>query len=651
MPTSSRQLDRGRMESGIWHWALAALLLSVFQTPLRAAEPAWTWQPTAARPYVLRGADRRLLDRADRFLKDQQWDDALRVLMQLIESKNPSVTKQSDQSYVSLQAHCHRLISQLPPEPLARYRSLVDTTAKSWYQQGIAERDTMLLQRVVDHYFCSSWGDKALHALGDLALQRGDYQKARTAWQHLGSHSTLVYPDSNLLPATVHARLALVAIREGDWRSATAAIKQLQADFPKAAGRLGGRDVVYADHLTKLLAQAKQWPPQPNSTEWRTFAGNSRRDGALSARAKTSSWQQVWSKPIANKHLSIFPIAVNDLVVYQDQTAVHALKLSDGSRVFRIEGEIFQSPEIPTEWHGRPKHTLSATNRYVYGATTSPLGPYFASKITKKQSTLWSLDLERDGAVELHLQSQDQSVAFAGAPIVDGTRVFVPIRSNNQTARMGVACYDLDANEWSWQQWLCQADTPATGRTHEIANVLLTLDSGFLYANTNLGAIAALRADDGQVQWLRTYKRQLASNNPADSLAYYRGANPAVYIYGVVYVLPVDSSSLLALDAGSGTLLWQYPVTDPWSQLYGVTEDQIVVSNNGLQVLDRHNGSLIEERANEIFSLGIPHETEQANLLWADDKLLVASPSELVLYQNQPDEKTLSKHSHDSLEK
>ena len=33
--------------------------------------------------------------------------------------------------------------------------------------------------------FCSSWGDDALLAIGELALERGDYDGARRAWEQI----------------------------------------------------------------------------------------------------------------------------------------------------------------------------------------------------------------------------------------------------------------------------------------------------------------------------------------------------------------------------------------------------------------------------------------------------------------------------------
>ncbi len=92
----------------------------------------------AARPEVVRGNERRLLDQLQRFLDARQWDDAWSLVARLVEADSTSVVPIDESLYVALPAYCHRLLSHLPPAALARYRELVDPTAEAWYRQGVA---------------------------------------------------------------------------------------------------------------------------------------------------------------------------------------------------------------------------------------------------------------------------------------------------------------------------------------------------------------------------------------------------------------------------------------------------------------------------------------------------------------------------------
>ncbi len=647
----------------------AAFFLVAFPAQVIAVESVRLWRATPARPYVLRGAERRLLDRAEQFLADGQWDDAVAAVTRLLEAENFAVVAVDEQRYVSLSEYCHRLLAKLPGKPLARYRSLVDATAKSWYRQGIAERNADQLQRVVDQYFCSRWGDDALFALGEFALQRGDYQAARNAWRQIGPHAG-AYPDTDLSLAAVQARLVLVSVRESDWQRAERELAGLRKNYPEATGRLGGREVVFAEQLASLLEQARQWPSVAASEDWRTFAANSQRTNAQAAPNPAGPYELVWSQPIANEQLSIFPVVVNDLVIYQDATAVRALNLADGQLVFATKGSVFQTPPGQTGWLGQVQYTLSATDRFVFGTTTTPLGPHQKSGRAAVPSTCWSLDLARGGALEFQQQNDEPMVAFVGAPLVIEERLFVAVRGNGQTTRAGVACYDLSTGEQSWLRWLCRGNSPATGWTNELVNNLLTYDAGVVYVNTNLGAIAAVRANEGQVLWLYKYQRQNAELSAEGSRSYYRGPNPCVYYRGVVYALPTDGMELLALDAFTGRQLWKYPVTDSYARLVGVADSRVILVNKGLQACDRHTGKLAGE-VDELLLTGWPalrdgegvghvlwpHETWAsfydltnagghydgfdlpelggANLLMIGNYLVTAGPSQLSVYRFQ----------------
>ena len=109
---------------GIKSWVWSSVLIAAIGSPATAVEPVQVWEAVSARPYVLRGSERRLLDRAERYLADEQWDDAVAALMRLIELDDFSLVAISDQRYVSLAEYCQRLLVQLPSEPLARYRAI-----------------------------------------------------------------------------------------------------------------------------------------------------------------------------------------------------------------------------------------------------------------------------------------------------------------------------------------------------------------------------------------------------------------------------------------------------------------------------------------------------------------------------------------------
>ena len=100
---------------------------------------------------------------------------------------------------------------------------------------------------MADEFFLSSWGDEACFALGEIALEQGDFEQARWCWERIspelrtpaglplwraalksgeslakgkgetasgvqGAAAWLAYPDTDLNLADVRARLVLASI-------------------------------------------------------------------------------------------------------------------------------------------------------------------------------------------------------------------------------------------------------------------------------------------------------------------------------------------------------------------------------------------------------------------------------------------------------
>jgi tetratricopeptide (TPR) repeat protein len=256
--------------------------------------------PAGAQPGLLPGPETRYrlseairIDRADSAVRkalDQvhahrdagQWDEAIEGLLRVMESSGNKLLEVTPQRFVSVRDLCQLELVSLPPEALALYRRRIDPVAQGWYERGLAERDTRLLEQVVHQALASRWGDRALWALGEIALESGDYAAARDYWERIipvapqagQARTWLGVPATDLDLAAVRARLVLVSILEGSPARASDELKQFVALHPEARGRLGGVETRYAEALERLLAESAAWPRPPQPTDWPTFAGS-----------------------------------------------------------------------------------------------------------------------------------------------------------------------------------------------------------------------------------------------------------------------------------------------------------------------------------------------------------------------------------------
>jgi outer membrane protein assembly factor BamB len=218
------------------------------------------------------------------------------------------------------------------------------------------------------------------------------------------------------------------------------------------------------------------------------------------------------------------------------------------------------------------------------------------------QGYLAALDLEaqKKRLFEIHLDSPawGSSWALEGAPVTDGRSLYILLRRRDNVRHQAhIACFDIRRGRLRWRQFLAAADTLGQGQYIEFTHNLLTLDQGMLYCNTNLGAVAAVRAEDGQIQWVVRYPRRPASGGePYRSLRHvYRDVTPCMAHKDLVFVAPGDCDRVFALDAGTGLLQW---ATDAQTavdvvHLLGVGQGHLLASGSRLYWIDIRSGELV----------------------------------------------------------
>jgi len=305
------------------------------------------------------------LERIDAFLGDEQWNEVIDTLNRVMAESGEKLVPLDDtgdvrddpefpggsQRYVPLSHWCQLRLAWMAdtaPEVLRLYRAQVDPLARSWYEEAMEDYDEARLQRIVDELFCSSYGDDALLALGEIALERGEPATARAHWQRISpklraaplevatseaedsaaeslalnarplwnthlqhsqrspadlvadaklSSAYLAYPDTDLNLAGVRARLALASIYEGSTERAEFELELLKQLHPDAQGTLSGETVNYHAALTELLEESRRWPALEAESDWPTFAENANRN-ARAAQHIDIAGTPTWSFPL-----------------------------------------------------------------------------------------------------------------------------------------------------------------------------------------------------------------------------------------------------------------------------------------------------------------------------------------------------------------
>ena len=636
---------------GLYRWAVRWVLVGL-AWPL-AANPA-----PAQGPFLTRfelsdavqvdeadAAARTHLERVKALLANEQWDEAVETLRQVTENHGGKVLAVSARRFISVRDYCHLQIASLPREALELYRERVDAQARGWYESGVRGRDAELLQRVVDQLFCSSWGDDALLALGELALERGELGNARGAWEKIlpadywarfppavqadGTGTWLIYPDSDLELSGVRARLLLTTILAGERELARRGLQEFTREFGAAEGRMGGRQVRYVEYLSNLLDESAAWPPAPQADDWPTFAGSPGRNkvlpksidvGAVVWEAKlpaTPPAELDYNAPrrVAEKRdqlLSYHPLVVGQMVLVASQDEIRAFDLHSGRPVWGGRAVIYpddplleaadaapprlRGPRHAGAGFGAPRYTMTVQNGRLYARLGNPVtsSPHDV-RGRPEQGYLVCLDLNEEGSKRWSCLPDDPSWAFEGSPVTDGSNVYVGMRRSGVRPQAFVACFGAERGRLRWRKFVCAAETPAQGQYEELTHNLLTLAEGVLYYNTNLGAVAALDARDGQIKWITCYERAKTVDLGNRAKHFYRDLNPCVYDRGLIYVAPSDCQDILAFDAPTGLFAWPCHFPDDVVHLLGVSHDRLIASGDKLWWIAALTGKVTAE--------------------------------------------------------
>src|SRR5262245_15551561 len=217
---------------------------------------------------------------ASSYVMDENWTEAVDLYHKLIERFGDKVVQVGSRSlYVTVRDYCHMQLAAMPPKALQLYRQRIDSQAEAWFKLGVRDRDRESLSRVVEQAFASSWGDKALDALAEIAFEAGDFDQASMAWGRIYSAdrnknegaemsaAQLVYPDSRIDRPLVEAKQVLCLIFLGLKDPATKAIAEFRSRYPGARGFLGGSEGVLADRLAAIARDAAH-AAAPQDENW-----------------------------------------------------------------------------------------------------------------------------------------------------------------------------------------------------------------------------------------------------------------------------------------------------------------------------------------------------------------------------------------------
>jgi outer membrane protein assembly factor BamB len=569
--------------------------------PQRAAQSTReTGEDSEPRPFRIpdHAAAKSRMDRAEEHASAGRWSEALAELQAVIEEHRGDLlagerplSRAGEPSLQPVHPGASRRarerLLRLPPQARALYRERHGLEAAAAFEGARERGDRRALAEVARRWPLTDAAQRAWWALGDLELERGEEDKARSAWGR-GLSALLEVPDLDLPRARdwTEAQERLEKSQPSDEAAIQAPI-QTSGQKESRAGAL--RRIALAREELEALesAPARSAPPQLADGLHPASTGLSSRPPVR----ELESWPEPFVLPEqpVQRLDALFPARAGDALLVSTSLRLLALHAWSGTLLWD-SGE-------PAGWEDlSPRDRLdffegidkdaaliapAAGGRVALAVLQIPISFVESFKYSSNvpvttripDRRLFAFDLESGRRLWSHEPPPGwdgesggftQRMSVAGPPTVCGTRVLAPCYRMQGRLDYHVGCFDLETGALLWSTALIsgQRELNMFGRAeHEFSAPPLVVSGDRVIALTQLGTIAALDLFTGELLWETLYDQIPLPKNITGGFKalarrpVWKNAPPAI-AEGVVVATPFDSDAMVGIELSRGGLLW-----------------------------------------------------------------------------------------------
>jgi outer membrane protein assembly factor BamB len=564
----------------------------------------------------------RQLELARVHLNEKRWTEGTDLIRQVAANDGGSLIAVAPGRYLSVDLYAQMLLAALPSEGLAAARKSVDDSAKTALDDALAHRDEAALRALVHKSFVARATEQALLTLGQWAWESGNLTAARGYWSLLlpsrepssagPTETVLRYPDPQVDPAEIGARLVMASLVEGDPIRAHAELAGFRRRFGQARGHLGDREGNLAELLDQVAERSRSWTFPPRDTAVSTFGVNAARNGVLPRAIEVGAtrwsvglppdlYAPVHSLVSEREGLGFFPVVFKNFLFVTTSDQVLAWDLRTGkpawgadrlqnAAIYSATPDVSAPPPSPV-LVGAPRYTMTIDDGRLYARMGDPTTTRPRSALRESDSSIVCLDLQRgEGKLlwKVDAASLDPQSAFEGSPLVSHGHAYVAVRKGRPRMQTDVVCLESETGIRLWSSSVCAAVEDVGLNGSVLSHQLLTAGDDAVYLSTGLGAVAALEADSGSLRWVITYESG-DSDKPA-STRERRENSPCLFAQNIVVAAPADASLLLAVDSRSGIVLWRRALPGGVEHLLGTKDGTLIVSGESLWGLNLATG-------------------------------------------------------------
>ncbi len=530
-----------------------------------------------------------------------QYAEALEIYQQVIDRYPGELYRVSQYGvFVPVTQYSQLRMLGFPKNSLEQYRTKYDARARDTFE--LARRNNSLegLAHVRDLMLATSYGARAILALGDSALDQGHWLEALEYYRMVREH----FPDSDARTPELRLKIAYCVRMLGDKPDNKVAVdseskSQLKPEILKAfEEELAAAKPSVSKHFSQ-----QSCPPNLTANDYHLMPPTDDPMGL-----KAPEWRA--SLPYTRRDFYVYsnPVITRDSVIYRHKNIVYSRSLLNGELRWR------------NDMGGRVRWQNPPERKYTHEDVLVQDGLVFTS-IHQSGPTLVALD-EISGQMRwaygpMAATSQDEAnMRFEAAPAGGPMTVFAGYIQDNiegdthTDTEYGVIAFDSVTGRIRWKKRLSRL-RPGLFESGSIRrrNRILSFASpplyneGTLYYTTNAGAIAALDALSGRIKWIMrypyyAYNRDHAVHDATRKFGEGGGSIKGAYIYPHrpmfwygqrpllvdedLYVLPVDSKFMFKLDRRTGKVRWTSPKRSGATHFLGpLPSGELVMASSG----------------------------------------------------------------------
>ena len=542
-------------------------------------------------------------DDFERFSRRSAWERAFKALYSIPEAQAARFVDGPDGFIVPVAHKRRAVLAALPPEGQVAYRLFYDDDAKKLLEQADGAAELATLERVYSAYFPTSVGDNAADRLGDLYFEMGRFDRAADCWLAVLRER----PDSDLSPARLAVKAAL-ALARAERRVELAALRRdVEERYAGEKVAIGGQTATATEHLSRLLGK------DATGTSGRSAALDSRAGaGPDLARKPRVYWQMRFGESITagmspperiqwdSNALSsaVPPLAVAGKAVYANFLGyVFALDLESGKLLWRSAS--FHNIEIPA---AQDQARMIDPARFAIVA--SPDHVWALSRDLKDPNRMapFSLTCRRTDGGDVVWQSKDlpdyANLDLVGTPLLAGGTLYAVAKPPMNFQQGPIHQYVLAIEPTDGKvRWKTEVGTFRQGERFFYYGMrdtspqpTMLYRAGSLYVDTQVGVLARLDAESGELQWGYGYQTE-----PVESSGRFffwgmrqtddSSASSAPLRSGeALFVKGAKSDRIYALDPDRMKLLWDRPIAKS-ARLVGADDRAVYLGGPELSAL------------------------------------------------------------------